>query len=236
MISDTKSSWRAVTSGITQRSIVGSVLLNIFINEWDDGAECTLSKFADDTKLGGVADTPRNCTAAIQRDLNRLEKWAERNLMKFNKEKYKVLHLGRKPPCTNGVFRVTHLESSFSEKDLVDIKLNMNQQCALAAKKANGVLGCIRRSVISSGIKCTLSKVTNNTKLCGAIGTPEGRDAIQRDLDRLERWARVNLMKFNKTKGKVLHMGQRNPKHNYRLGRKWIESSPEEKDLEMLID
>ncbi|KAJ7406232.1 hypothetical protein BTVI_66077 [Pitangus sulphuratus] len=91
-------------------------------------------------------------------------------------------------------------------------------------------------SDMDSGIECTLSKFANNIKLCGVVDMLEGRDAIQRDLDRLERWDGANLMKFNKTKCKVLHLGQGNPKHKYVLDGEWIESNPEEKDLGMLVD
>lgn len=51
------------------------------------------------------------------------------------------------------------------------------------------------------------------------------RNAIQKYL---EDWVQVNLIKFNRVKCKVLHLGQGNPQYHYRLGVEWIESSPVE--------
>lgn len=105
VISDRKCHWGPFNISVPLGSILGQIFFKI-LSYLYEGAECTFSNSEDDTKMGGLDDMPEG-SAAIQRNLNRLEKWANMNLINFDKKKHKILNprwSNFLPPSWNSAF------------------------------------------------------------------------------------------------------------------------------------
>ncbi|KAF7253656.1 Disrupted in schizophrenia 1 protein, partial [Varanus komodoensis] len=151
-----------------------------------EGVNSLLIKVADDTKTGALATT-EELVLQIQKDLDRLWKWAGDNRMVFSVDKCKVLRLGHRNRCHKYRLCDKWLESSTCERDLgvlVDCRLNMSQQCDAVVKRANATLGCIARSVASRSREVLLllymTLVHPQLEYCAQFWTPHYRKDIAR--------------------------------------------------------
>ena len=183
------SSWRDVTSGVPQGSVLGPILFLVYVNDIDNAVELNLMKFADDTKLYSAVDNIEQ-GETIQKSLDAAVCWADKWQMSFNVTKCKVLHLGYNNNGNTYHIKDHTLEEVTEEKDLgvtLDVGLKYSKQCSLAAGRANRVLGVIKRT-------CQSRTQDIIIKLYKALVRPHLEYAIQawcpylqRDIDVLER-------------------------------------------------
>ena len=147
VINGTSSGWQEVTSGVPQGSVLGPILFIIYINDLDIGLVSKISKFADDTKLGIKADDDA-VVKQLQEDLNRIGEWSLKWQMPFNLGKCKVMHIGYKNVNAKYELLGKEIESCQQEKDLgviITSDLKPSKQCIEAEKKAQKILGYIKR-------------------------------------------------------------------------------------------
>ncbi|KAF7239885.1 RNA-directed DNA polymerase from mobile element jockey, partial [Varanus komodoensis] len=124
------SGWRPVMSGVPLGSVLRPILFNLFINDLEEGVTSLLIRLADNTKMEVVA-TAEEQVLWIQKDLDRLWKWAEDNRMAFNVDKCKVLHLGHRNRCHKYRLGDKWLESSTCERELSTGQLQAKHESAV---------------------------------------------------------------------------------------------------------
>jgi len=189
MVNGVASGWAPVTSGVPQGSVLGPLLFIIYINDLDVGIVSKLSKFADDTKLGINASDP-DAVRDLQRDLERIGDWSEKWMMPFNVGKCTVLHAGSRNPEAQYTLLGTPIAATDAQKDLgvlITRDLKFSSQCILAEKRANKILGYIKRQFRYRNKETVLtlyhSLVRPHLEYAVQLWSP----TLRADIERLER-------------------------------------------------
>jgi hypothetical protein len=148
VIGENISSWKKVTSGVPQGSVLGPLLFVIFINDLSKRIIKDTKLYADDTKVISI-NRCQDDSKLLQEDINTLVKWSEEWMIKFNESKCKVMYFGKQNPKHEYIMNNTILSETTIEKDLgiyISNNLEWGHHINTAVGKANKKLGLIKNS------------------------------------------------------------------------------------------
>jgi hypothetical protein len=155
VVNGTSSTPQKVRSGVPQGSVLGPVLFILYVNDMPEAVQSSLLLYADDAKMY----RPIRSTADVeqmQTDIDALQVWATKWLLTFHPAKCKVMRIGsRDTPTTSYHMTTEHATTTLAwstlEKDLgvlVDNQLHFDEEISARVKKANNIVGIIRRSFL----------------------------------------------------------------------------------------
>lgn len=183
------SDWNDVISGVPQGSVLGPILFLIYINDLDENIVAKLGKFADDTKLCKGISNHQDANI-LKQDLDKIYTWSLEWQMLFNVDKCTVIHMGKNNIQFHYKLGENIIQSSQKERDLgviIDSTGKTSQQCSMAVKKANAVLGMIKRNIHfkSKDVIVRLYKALVRPRLefCVQAWSPY----LRKDIDMIER-------------------------------------------------
>ena len=168
-----ESAWSAVSSGVSQRSILGPLLFIVYINDLDEKMTSTVLKFADDTTISS------NSQQELQRDLDTAVEWAQTWQMQFNMNKFKVIHVGHRNESAiynMGNHRLDEVEEEQDLGVLIHRTLSVSNNCAVAVKKANQMAGHIYITVTHKSVQTVVplykALVRPHLEYCSLVWSP----------------------------------------------------------------
>ena len=132
-----------------QGSVLGPILVLVYINDLEEGVTDNILKFADDTKLFRTTKEIGD-KRKLQDDIDKLVKWSEKWQMLLNFGKCKSLHRGPEHTGMNYDMGGTIVSKTVKEKDLgvtMNANMKVSEQCRIATSKGNQVIGMIRRNI-----------------------------------------------------------------------------------------
>ena len=92
-----KSEWTAVRRGVPQGSILGPLLFLVYVNDLPKSVQnSSVIQYADDTTMTVAANDVETLERALKEDAEKVLSWADRNHLRLNVTKTKLILLGRK--------------------------------------------------------------------------------------------------------------------------------------------
>ena len=143
-----ESTWRPVKYGIPQGSVLGPLLFVIFINDLPDCVSSDAYFFEDDTKIFRII-TKQEYKEELQQDLQKLDEWNMKWLLKFHPSKCKYMMIGKTDTHFSYTLQGQQLQKVQEEEDLgvtIDDQLSFESHMSEKVNKATCIFGLLRRT------------------------------------------------------------------------------------------